>query len=156
MNEVKPTLSKVMHLKHDTKESFESYCNKVLSVNKSEKHESSLFENIFKTNQFACKLCDKVFSKRHHLKTHRRIHSYSCKVCRRTFFLKCNLERHETIHTGERTYFCDICMEAFLEKQHLVEHMQTHSGLEPCVCKVCNKSFSCRSNLNKHIKKDHS
>ena len=160
LNKAEPTLSKVMHLKHDTKESFESYCNKVLSVNKSEEHKSSLFEDIFKTNQYTCEFCDKSFSRQGHLESHLHFHTgqrpFFCEVCKRTFSLKSTLFSHMSVHTRERPFFCDICMKAFIKKKHLVDHMQSHSGQRPCICKVCNKSFSRKSNLNKHSKKAHS
>ena len=102
---------------------------------------------------FQCDQCDKRYTTRNNLSTHRVIHKglmYPCEHCAKIFLTRRAVLDHRRSHSG-KTYPCDICGKSFLATQRLVKHMKIHSGrVYPCTS--CKKCFSRADTLAKHLK----
>ena len=62
--------------------------------------------------QFCCKECDKRFSSKNYLTSHRKIShpkDYKCKICEETFFDSWKLELHSKSHENIHPFRCGIC-----------------------------------------------
>ena len=109
-----------------------------------------------RSRPFSCSVCNKSFTRKHHLIEHERIHSgsrsFSCSVCNKSFTRKSNLVQHERIHSGSKPFSCSVCNKSFTQKAHLIQHEKIHSGSRPFSCSVCNKSFARKSHLTRHEK----
>ena len=76
---------------------------------------------------------------------------FSCKVCEKSFLNKHHLKDHMMIHTGEKPFSCETCQKSFSRKHTLNEHMRLHTGEKPFSCDGCKKSFAKRGNLKLHM-----
>ncbi|XP_029823357.2 zinc finger protein 782-like, partial [Ixodes scapularis] len=107
-----------------------------------------------KERPFSCHVCQKAFSKKHHLVTHQMTHTgerpFSCQVCQQAFAKSGSLVRHKLTHTGEKPYECGTCGSAFARKSSLICHKKTHTGEQPHVCDACGKPFSQEPMLRRH------
>jgi hypothetical protein len=81
---------------------------------------------------FACNVCNKIFTRRYNLDTHRRVHTgerpFSCKVCKKPFSQRSHLMRHLRVHSGELPFSCEVCKKMFSQRTHLKSHLRIHSG----------------------------
>ncbi|XP_049273466.1 zinc finger protein 182-like [Rhipicephalus sanguineus] len=103
---------------------------------------------------FQCGVCDKVFSRRTHLRTHlfshARVKRYACDVCGKKFAHNKNLVIHSRTHTGERPFECSSCPATFTSRENLRRHMMTHTGERAHECDVCGKRFAMKAKLVYH------
>ena len=103
---------------------------------------------------FKCEECDRGFSTRQHLTTHKRTHTgekpYSCDVCGKGFANPSNITQHKRTHTGEKPYSCEVCGKGFSDTSNLARHMRTHTSEKPYGCDVCEKAFKFKHHLSDH------
>ncbi|KAM4641955.1 uncharacterized protein O3C94_016314 [Discoglossus pictus] len=123
--------------------------------------ENSLSHDSEECNQktkksFKCSECEKSFSCKSALVSHKRIHTgvkpYTCSECGKSFRWKADIVLHERMHTGVRPFACSECGKCFFQKTSLVYHEQIHKGVKPFECSECGKSFRQKSNLVQHEK----
>ena len=77
---------------------------------------------------------------------------HTCEICDKSFTTKGNLTTHrKTVHSGEKRFSCDHCNKCFSTKQSLNDHINTHTGERPHTCSVCSKSFTQHSGLTRHM-----
>jgi len=111
------------------------------------------------TKRFKCKLCQRLFSTNHELKSHSYIHSgekpHMCDFCGKEFRQRATLDRHKLTHESARNYDCDICHKKFKFKHYLVSHKLLHSGVKPHMCTWCGMRFAQNANMQKHIRQQH-
>ena len=83
-----------------------------------------------KDRKYACKYCDKKFTKSHSVKIHERIHTgekpYGCQYCEKKFTQSQTAKAHERSHTAEKPYACKYCDKKFTQSQTLKKHELTH------------------------------
>ena len=89
-------------------------------------HQTSMNTDENKEKPFKCDLCDKFFSHKQSLRTHKQL------------------------HTGEKPFQCEICNKSFARKAHLQGHMNTHTKEKPFKCIICERAFVSESQLKTH------
>ncbi|XP_031837799.1 uncharacterized protein LOC116429230 isoform X2 [Nomia melanderi] len=105
-------------------------------------------------NRFPCDECDKRFSTKPNLVTHKRIHSgvrnFTCDQCGKSFIQKGNLEAHFLTHSADKPYSCTQCSKAFKTPLQLKKHETVHTGAKPHQCAVCGRTFREKGTLREH------
>ncbi|KAG7205667.1 hypothetical protein KM043_007617 [Ampulex compressa] len=105
-------------------------------------------------NRFPCDQCDKRFSTKPNLVTHKRIHSgvrnFTCDQCGKSFIQKGNLEAHFLTHSADKPYNCSQCPKAFKTPLQLKKHETVHTGAKPHQCAVCGRTFREKGTLREH------
>ncbi|XP_076646285.1 uncharacterized protein LOC143355393 isoform X2 [Halictus rubicundus] len=105
-------------------------------------------------NRFPCDQCDKRFSTKPNLVTHKRIHSgvrnFTCDQCGKSFIQKGNLEAHFLTHSVDKPYSCTQCSKAFKTPLQLKKHETVHTGAKPHQCAVCGRTFREKGTLREH------
>ncbi|KAF7380970.1 hypothetical protein HZH68_015845 [Vespula germanica] len=105
-------------------------------------------------NRFQCDQCDKRFSTKPNLVTHKRIHSgvrnFTCDQCGKSFIQKGNLEAHFLTHSADKPYSCSQCPKAFKTPLQLKKHETVHTGAKPHQCAVCGRTFREKGTLREH------
>ena len=105
-------------------------------------------------NRFPCDQCDKRFSTKPNLVTHKRIHSgvrnFTCDQCGKSFIQKGNLEAHFLTHSADKPYNCTQCSKAFKTPLQLKKHETVHTGAKPHQCAVCGRTFREKGTLREH------
>lgn len=92
---------------------------------------------------YACRICNKKFTRPYNLKSHLRTHTnerpYTCSVCGKAFARQHDRKRHEDLHSGEKRFQCRGtladgtewgCGKRFARTDALRRHFQTESGKE--------------------------
>lgn len=86
---------------------------------------------------FPC-ICGKWFTKKSHLRTHKRTHLgeklYHCRWngCEQRFCRNDELNRHyRSVHTSERPYKCELCDRTFSRSDHRLGHMKRFHKFNP-------------------------
>ena len=76
---------------------------------------------------FTCSQCGKCFGKRHHLKSHKKVHTeFNCNQCRKRFQNEKDLRAHQVSHTTKKLYHCSQCDKYYKQKAHLTRHKKSH------------------------------
>ncbi|XP_076247401.1 uncharacterized protein LOC143187208 isoform X1 [Calliopsis andreniformis] len=105
-------------------------------------------------NRFPCDQCDKRFSTKPNLVTHKRIHSgirnFTCDQCGKSFIQKGNLEAHFLTHSADKPYNCTQCSKAFKTPLQLKKHETVHTGAKPHQCAICGRTFREKGTLREH------
>ncbi|XP_014607524.1 PREDICTED: zinc finger protein 626-like [Polistes canadensis] len=105
-------------------------------------------------NRHPCDQCDKRFSTKPNLVTHKRIHSgvrnFTCDQCGKSFVQKGNLEAHFLTHSADKPYSCSQCPKAFKTPLQLKKHETVHTGAKPHQCAVCGRTFREKGTLREH------
>lgn len=105
---------------------------------------------------FACDKCDKVYTKRSHLKRHYTIHSsqkpFKCEVCGQGFSRLEHLKRHSTIHSNIKRYECEFCDKKFNRPDHMLCHIKTHRNVKPYKCNQCGDRFETSKEKIEHLR----
>ncbi|CAG9768759.1 unnamed protein product [Ceutorhynchus assimilis] len=102
-----------------------------------------------------CPFCLKAFSGedfRNHVRTHKGDGNFICKLCDRRFLGRNHLKRHQLAHKRETPFECEKCGKGFFLKKNYDFHQFHHSmPLElPFQCKHCSKSFANPEHLKRH------
>ncbi|XP_028133176.1 zinc finger protein 239 isoform X1 [Diabrotica virgifera virgifera] len=104
--------------------------------------------------QFKCKLCNKAYATKAHLKVHMSIHEnnrpFLCNVCGKDFNYANALTYHMRLHTGEKNYHCEYCPKRFRMINSLNRHVRTHTGEKPYKCQYCGRQFSSKGEVVCH------
>ncbi|CAD5221135.1 unnamed protein product [Bursaphelenchus okinawaensis] len=117
---------------------------------------STNFDDLFKSDQIACRLCQKQFTDRdqlnvHYTHTHRDKPQYECEICHQVFGIKRELSTHLRTHSGEQPHKCDKCGKEFGTRQLLKKHDMWHTGQRSHVCETCGKAFFQKGHLTQHL-----
>ncbi|XP_050688385.1 uncharacterized protein LOC126981405 isoform X2 [Eriocheir sinensis] len=109
--------------------------------------------------QFQCDKCDKTYSVRSSLNSHRVTHNaeklYKCDECDRAFHYSTPLMIHKRTHSDERPYCCQTCHASFKSMTNLRCHQRQHSGERPISCPECKRSFRDYTSLKRHRQRMH-
>eukprot|EP00092_Neocalanus_flemingeri_P029795 GFUD01032349.1.p1 GENE.GFUD01032349.1~~GFUD01032349.1.p1 ORF type:complete len:823 (+),score=166.44 GFUD01032349.1:67-2535(+) len=106
-----------------------------------------------------CSVCKKIFSGKHHLDLHMRLHTntkpHPCNICEKTFTQKRSLKEHLLTHDTVRHFECQHCSKKFVQKNHLKyhvasQHFETDTEISKHQCNICGKVFPFPYQLKKH------
>lgn len=106
-------------------------------------------------NLYPCNLSPSTHLEDEHNPKSQAQRPYSCEICEKRFSQKCNLITHKRIHTGERPHTCPHCDKRFTQKGNLDAHLKTHSKEKPYPCGMCEKKFAHKTSLMSHVRQEH-
>ena len=113
-------------------------------------------KNNVNEKSFACKFCNKRFTKEKTLFLHEKSKhdsekkKYCCDICPKKFEFLSQKENHDRNHTDERPFKCEQCGKSYKKKIGLKQHEMTHTGEKPYGCKFCGQTFVRLSSCNLH------
>ena len=102
--------------------------------------ETSIIEHLKEKHNklmFACKLCKKLFSRKHDVKTHMthvhgefKLENFQCPHCDYKTLRKGDLNKHIRNKHENAKYQCDRCMKTFNWKENMIKHKKTHEVVQ--------------------------
>ncbi|XP_056631465.1 zinc finger protein 16-like [Diorhabda sublineata] len=133
-----------------------SVCNESFQTNREYAYHSVKHNN---DNQYTCHFCDYKTDQKKQIKAHMLQHSvFKCKICEKIFKKRHSAYKHGERHMENNKVQCEICGKS-LQSQSLKTHMkivhtdemnnQTH------FCPICNKAYRYSSSVRKHISANH-
>ncbi|KAJ3657719.1 hypothetical protein Zmor_009503 [Zophobas morio] len=107
-----------------------------------------------------CETCGRKFLfaywlKKHIQSTHMKMRPHICEFCQRAFSGRNALLTHRRQHTMETPYKCEVCGEGFRQNVSLKAHRKSkHNIVEAvtCKCEVCGKGFASEHAVKAHMK----
>lgn len=116
--------------------------------------------NVVGDPKFVCEVCGQRFyfgtSLTKHVKgKHLKMRPCVCEFCNKAFSGRHALATHRRQHTNETPYKCEVCGEGFRQRVSLRAHKKSkHNIIEPitCTCSVCGKGFSSDWALQTHFR----
>nr|CAB3267866.1 gastrula zinc finger protein XlCGF7.1-like [Phallusia mammillata] len=75
---------------------------------------------------------------------------FKCDVCEKIFFKGDHHKSHMVTHSKEKPFQCEICDNKFGRKNDMKRHMLVHSDEKPFKCDICNKRFKIRASQKRH------
>ena len=111
--------------------------------------------------RFKCDKCDKDFSQKAHLRTHRASHEKSynlpskCNQCGKMYQTVEGLKRHIKSMHSEKQLECGECEKRFSTIGNLNEHKKAVHVLKSLKCDQCKYRSKTNKDLKKHINKVH-
>lgn len=105
---------------------------------------------------YPCDKCDKVYTKRSHLKRHYSIHSsqkpFKCGICGQGFSRLEHQKRHMHIHSNHKRYECEFCDKKFNRPDHMLCHIKTHRNVKAYKCNHCGERFDTSKEKTEHLR----
>ena len=119
-----------------------------------------------------CLICGKKFKfesamKVHVKRAHLKIKDFHCDECDKSFTSKSNLTTHKQTHSGEK-FPCHICGVQLARKINLINHMKSahmegaekpytikQPPTEQIPCHICGKLFNHNRNYRLHFRRQH-
>ena len=104
---------------------------------------------------FACKICNKTFTRRNLLQVHMSRHHEGKKKCTECKIEVYGLKRHmDQAHGGvhNQKFHCPKCNQSFAEEGRMKHHLIcVHRNNKPFICQICKKSVKMMKCLKVHI-----
>ncbi|KAK7493829.1 hypothetical protein BaRGS_00014970 [Batillaria attramentaria] len=105
-----------------------------------------------------CQVCGKRFKTSAGLSAHAQQHKekrFQCDLCQKTFTYKCNMETHRKIHVEGRPFECEFCNKKFKTEIVLQRHKAAHIEQRQYKCYVCGKGLTRLDTYKRHLVKIH-
>ena len=104
-----------------------------------------------------CPDCDERFTSSSPYHLHIKKHAsfkYSCNECDKEFSTKSNLTTHKNIHLGIKPHKCSKCEKSFSDRSACMRHEKLHSrvGKFEKYCPDCGKGLAMAARLEEHMK----
>ena len=106
-------------------------------------------------NNYECKQCHEIFTRRSCYVTHVRESGHRqhiCDICKRSFKRIDKLKCHLTLHNKDLPYQCHMCIRGFHTQAKMDKHSRLHSIERRHKCEGCGKRFIRRCHLIAHLK----
>ncbi|CAH2102912.1 unnamed protein product [Euphydryas editha] len=108
---------------------------------------------------YACKFCNKEFSKLNEYRIHKSLHKkkimiIKCKYCNKTFVTWSGLRRHHAnwhARVSLSSVTCRTCGKITNSRETLLAHKKLHKKQRLFICNVCGKSYTSSNNLYSHL-----
>lgn len=103
------------------------------------------------------KVCENMFEKRRHMRTHIVREKYVCDKCGKEYLHISSLENHKSMQHGEyikadelQRFKCRDCPKMFNNRTDLFAHSKEHDANQTFLCDICGKCWNNRHNLVNH------
>lgn len=123
------------------------------------------FQTKVEVEKFKCQICEKSYTLKGSLATHKKIHfssekdKFECDKRNLKTFYKKSMKFHiTTTHKNDQPFKClhDICGKAFKTQTYLNRHQIMHSNVYKYECEECSRPFKTKGKLRQHRLRIHS